>query len=135
MALLILRRLNWIFKLNIIFEYLSQGDGNFHTMLLFDPNDPASFEKVHAIGERMALKAIELDGTCTGEHGIGLGMMHLALLLLLILPSYLHDLFPIPGKKKLLIKEHGEDCVSVMKAIKCALDPNNILNPTKIFDW
>lgn len=49
------------------------GDGNFHTMLLFDPNDPASFKAVHDLGERMALKAIELDGTCTGEHGIGLG--------------------------------------------------------------
>lgn len=42
-------------------------------MLLFDPNDPSSFEKAHAVGERMALRAIELDGTCTGEHGIGLG--------------------------------------------------------------
>ncbi|XP_022652789.1 probable D-lactate dehydrogenase, mitochondrial isoform X2 [Varroa destructor] len=86
------------------------GDGNFHTMLLFDPNDPSSFAKVHAVGEKMALKAIELNGTCTGEHGIGL------------------------GKKKLLLKEHGEDCVSAMKAIKFALDPNNILNPTKVFD-
>lgn len=43
-------------------------------MLLFDPNDPSSFAKVHAVGEKMALKAIELNGTCTGEHGIGLGM-------------------------------------------------------------
>ncbi|OQR77300.1 putative D-lactate dehydrogenase [Tropilaelaps mercedesae] len=86
------------------------GDGNFHAMLLFDPNDPSSFAKVKALGDRMALRAIELDGTCTGEHGIGL------------------------GKKELLLKEHGEDCVSVMKAIKLTLDPNNILNPAKIFD-
>ncbi|XP_018496691.1 probable D-lactate dehydrogenase, mitochondrial [Galendromus occidentalis] len=86
------------------------GDGNFHTMLLFDPKDPASFQVVHELGERMALKAIELDGTCTGEHGVGL------------------------GKKELLLKEHGSDCVSVMKSIKLALDPHNILNPTKIFD-
>lgn len=42
-------------------------------MLLFDPEDPASFKAVHDLGERMAMKAIELDGTCTGEHGIGLG--------------------------------------------------------------
>ena len=42
-------------------------------MLLFDPEDLASFKAVHDLGERMALKAIELDGTCTGEHGIGLG--------------------------------------------------------------
>jgi len=86
------------------------GDGNFHTMLLFDPADPVSFEKVQSLGKRMALKAIELDGTCTGEHGIGL------------------------GKKELLLKEHGPECVSVMKSIKLALDPNNVLNPTKVFD-
>jgi D-lactate dehydrogenase (cytochrome) len=83
------------------------GDGNFHTVLVVDRNNPAEVTAADAFSERMALRALRYDGTCTGEHGIGV------------------------GKMKYLIAEHGE-AVAVMRQIKKALDPANTLNPGKV---
>ena len=83
------------------------GDGNFHLILLVDHTDPEEESRAQALHERMVMRALEMDGTCTGEHGIGY------------------------GKLDFLIAEHGE-AVSVMRTIKKALDPDNILNPGKI---
>lgn len=84
------------------------GDGNFHTLIMFDPYDEDEKRRAEEFNEKLVLKAIEVDGTCTGEHGVGL------------------------GKMKYQIAEHGE-AVGVMKSIKNLLDPNNLLNPGKIF--
>ncbi len=84
------------------------GDGNFHLSFLLDPNKPEEFKEAYRISERMVYRALELGGTCTGEHGIG------------------------NGKIKYLLDEAGE-AVQVMKSIKIALDPKNIMNPGKIF--
>jgi D-lactate dehydrogenase (cytochrome) len=86
------------------------GDGNFHVFFVINPNDALEREKVTALSDRLALRAIEMDGTCTGEHGIGL------------------------GKKGLLEHELGRGAVDAMRAIKQCLDPKRILNPGKIFD-
>lgn len=83
------------------------GDGNFHLCIVFDPDDAEESERVHALNERMVLRALAMDGTCTGEHGIGC------------------------GKQDFLVAEHG-DAVSVMRMVKTALDPQNIMNPGKI---
>lgn len=85
------------------------GDGNFHVIFLVDPTNAAEWETVRAINDRLVERAIAADGTCTGEHGIGL------------------------GKKASLLRELGGG-VEVMRAIKRALDPHGILNPGKIFD-
>jgi D-lactate dehydrogenase (cytochrome) len=82
------------------------GDGNFHVTLLFDPNDPAERAKAEAIARRVSERAIGMAGTCTGEHGIG------------------------THKLDALVAEHGE-AVDLMRTIKRALDPNDILNPGK----
>lgn len=84
------------------------GDGNFHTLVMFDPSDPVEVEKAEQTNTQIALKAIELGGTCTGEHGVGL------------------------GKMKYQIAEHGE-AVELMKSFKALIDPKGILNPGKIF--
>jgi D-lactate dehydrogenase (cytochrome) len=83
------------------------GDGNFHLNFVFNRDDPAEFNEVTALNHRLVRRAIAMGGTCTGEHGIGLGKMD--------------D----------LEEEHGE-AVEVMKAIKRALDPENRMNPGKI---
>jgi len=87
------------------------GDGNFHVQMLVDPNDPEDIARAEGVNERMVHRAIAMDGTCTGEHGIGL------------------------HKIDFLIHETGEDAVDMMRSIKHALDPNNIFNPGKIFRW
>jgi len=84
------------------------GDGNFHVLLLVDTDNPEEIATADAIISRLAVRAIEMEGTCTGEHGIG------------------------QGKQKYMAQEHGNS-VAVMQAIKSALDPNNILNPGKIW--
>ena len=84
------------------------GDGNFHLGFLIDRNDPKEIKEAERLNERLVMRALAMDGTCTGEHGIGL------------------------GKMKFLVAEHGE-AVGVMREIKKALDPLNILNPGKIF--
>jgi D-lactate dehydrogenase (cytochrome) len=83
------------------------GDGNFHLNFVFNRDDPAEFHEVSELNHRLVRRAIAMGGTCTGEHGIGLGKMD--------------D----------LEEEHGE-AVEVMKAIKRALDPENRMNPGKI---
>ena len=84
------------------------GDGNFHLGFLIDRNDPKEIAEAERLNERLIMRALAMDGTCTGEHGIGL------------------------GKMKFLVAEHGE-AVSVMRAVKKALDPLAIMNPGKIF--
>jgi D-lactate dehydrogenase (cytochrome) len=82
------------------------GDGNFHLVVLFDPADGAQRERAEALAKEVSLRAIRMGGTCTGEHGIG---WH---------------------KLDVLAQEHGE-AVDLMRAIKRALDPDNIMNPGK----
>ncbi len=84
------------------------GDGNFHLGFLIMRDDPKELEEAERLNDRLVMRALSMDGTCTGEHGVGL------------------------GKRKFLVAEHGE-AVSVMRQIKQALDPLNILNPGKIF--
>lgn len=83
------------------------GDGNFHLSMLLDPDDPEELAAATGINERLVARAIAMDGTCTGEHGIGY------------------------GKIDFLAAEHGEG-LSVMRQIKRSLDPDNIMNPGKI---
>lgn len=85
------------------------GDGNFHAIVLYEPEDAGEQRKIEAFAKRLAERAIAMEGTCTGEHGIG------------------------QGKKALLKAERGA-AVPVMAAIKKALDPLGILNPGKIVD-
>jgi len=87
------------------------GDGNFHVAMLIDPDDRADVERAEGINQRMVERAIAMDGTCTGEHGVGL------------------------HKMDFLILEHGEGAIDTMRAIKHALDPKNIMNPGKIVRW
>jgi len=84
------------------------GDGNFHVIFALDPDNPAELETVEAFNDRLIKRALEMDGTCTGEHGIGL------------------------GKQAALVDELGE-AVDFMRSIKRALDPQNLFNPGKIF--
>ena len=84
------------------------GDGNFHTCVVFDDKEPAEVAKVEAFVRRLNARALAMDGTCTGEHGIG------------------------QGKQTFLPKELGGS-LTLMRQIKQALDPRNIMNPGKIF--
>ncbi|WP_423911004.1 FAD-binding oxidoreductase [Candidatus Spongiihabitans sp.] len=86
------------------------GDGNFHLLLLVDHEDKDEIAAAETLHHKMVMRALEMDGTCTGEHGIGY------------------------GKIEFLKLEHGE-AVQPMRLIKQALDPNNIFNPGKIFEW
>ncbi|MSP67114.1 MAG: FAD-binding protein [Alphaproteobacteria bacterium] len=83
------------------------GDGNFHLVYLIHPDRPEELAEATRLNERMVMRALALEGTCTGEHGIGY------------------------GKIAFLEAEHG-DAISVMRAIKRAIDPGNIMNPGKI---
>ena len=84
------------------------GDGNFHVGLMVDLDDKEEVARVHVFLERLVERALAMDGTCTGEHGIG------------------------QGKMKYLAAEHGEAALDTMRAIKHALDPLDIMNPGKI---
>jgi D-lactate dehydrogenase (cytochrome) len=84
------------------------GDGNFHLLLLADPNDADELERARQFSNRLVERAVKMEGTCTGEHGVGL------------------------GKRKYMALEHGEVALDMMRAIKQALDPNNLLNPGKV---
>ncbi|KIL72894.1 FAD-binding oxidoreductase [Bacillus badius] len=83
------------------------GDGNFHTLTLFDPQDPEQVRNTEILNGEIVTFALSLGGTCTGEHGVGL------------------------GKMKYQIQEHGE-ALNVMAGIKSLLDPDHILNPGKL---
>jgi D-lactate dehydrogenase (cytochrome) len=84
------------------------GDGNFHTQPLVDLNDPGEVARAEAFIERLVKRALAMGGTCTGEHGVG------------------------QKKIKYLEAEHGAPALAVMRTLKRALDPQNILNPGKI---
>ncbi|MBS3916889.1 MAG: FAD-binding protein [Sulfuritalea sp.] len=84
------------------------GDGNFHLVVLIDPANPQEAAEADRINNAVVERALAMEGTCTGEHGVGI------------------------GKQKFLVAEHGEGAVAVMRAIKQALDPDNLLNPGKI---
>ncbi len=83
------------------------GDGNFHVAFLIDPDKPEEIAEAERLNERLVHRALAMEGTCTGEHGVGY------------------------GKIEFLVAEHGE-AVGVMRAIKLALDPGNLMNPGKI---
>ena len=83
------------------------GDGNFHLIFPLDPDNPAELEKAEYVNARLIERALAVGGTCSGEHGVGLGKM-----------AYLP-------------REHGE-ALEVMKTIKRALDPDNRMNPGKM---
>ncbi|GFS49467.1 probable D-lactate dehydrogenase, mitochondrial [Nephila pilipes] len=84
------------------------GDGNFHTLLLYDPENEKEIEMAHTLENRISRRALLLHGTCTGEHGIGVGKM-----------SFLED-------------EMGQVGMQVMRSVKQALDPQNLMNPGKV---
>ncbi|KAK4772902.1 hypothetical protein SAY87_027921 [Trapa incisa] len=84
------------------------GDGNFHTVILFDPNQEEQRHEAERLNHFMVHTALAMEGTCTGEHGVG------------------------TGKVKYLEKELGIENLRTMKRIKQALDPNNIMNPGKL---
>jgi D-lactate dehydrogenase (cytochrome) len=84
------------------------GDGNFHLTLLVDTADPAEMKSAKILCERLVERALGMDGTCTGEHGVG------------------------QGKMKYLAGELGRPALDAMAAIKRALDPEGIMNPGKI---
>jgi len=86
------------------------GDGNFHSTMFIEPGNEAMFARALELDKRMVRRAQDMGGTCTGEHGIGI------------------------GKLKHMRNEHGDGAISAMQAIKAALDPQNIMNPGKIVD-
>jgi D-lactate dehydrogenase (cytochrome) len=85
------------------------GDGNFHLIYLLDPANPGEMAEASRLNDRLVARALRMGGTCTGEHGVGFGKMHA------------------------LAGEHGEG-LEVMRAIKRALDPGNLMNPGKVVD-
>ena len=85
------------------------GDGNFHIAYMIDPAQPAQRDTAERLNHQLVHHALRLEGTCTGEHGIGL------------------------HKQGFLVDEAGAATVDMMRLLKRALDPKNILNPGKIF--
>jgi len=84
------------------------GDGNFHLMFLVDPNKPEETELAKAFNKRLVARALRMEGTCTGEHGVGM------------------------GKQASLRAELGDDVMDVMRDIKKLFDPENLMNPGKV---
>ncbi len=84
------------------------GDGNFHLMLLIDPDSKEEHQLAEQLNKRVVARALAMGGTCTGEHGIGL------------------------GKQDSLVTEHGEETMELMREIKRLLDPENLMNPGKL---
>ncbi|NKE45028.1 FAD-binding protein [Roseomonas frigidaquae] len=85
------------------------GDGNFHQMILYNPEDPKGLEGAWDMDRRVVARGLSLGGTCSGEHGIGL------------------------GKREFLETEHGAEALAVMRSLKATLDPKGIMNPGKMF--
>jgi D-lactate dehydrogenase (cytochrome) len=84
------------------------GDGNFHTVILVPP-EPDGLERAWALDRKIVGRALALGGSCSGEHGVGI------------------------GKREFLLEEHGADALAVMRSVKQALDPRGVMNPGKIF--
>ena len=85
------------------------GDGNFHVTVIYDPAKEGEYKIIRDFSDKLIDKALQLEGTITGEHGIGL------------------------QKKEYLLKEHPDN-LPLMQSIKRSLDQNNIMNPGKVFD-
>jgi D-lactate dehydrogenase (cytochrome) len=85
------------------------GDGNFHLLMVIDLDSDEEVAEAERLHDRLVHRALAMEGTCTGEHGVGL------------------------GKRKFLVAEHGTAAVEAMRALKRALDPENLFNPGKIF--
>ncbi|WP_426956594.1 FAD-binding oxidoreductase [Muricoccus radiodurans] len=85
------------------------GDGNFHTVILVDQDDPTALERAWELDKKIVARGLALGGTCSGEHGVGL------------------------GKREFLEQEHGPEALAVMRSVKVALDPKGIMNPGKMF--
>jgi D-lactate dehydrogenase (cytochrome) len=85
------------------------GDGNFHVAVLLDMSDAEEVARAKKFNEALIARSLSMDGTCTGEHGVG------------------------EGKIKYLEAEHGAVGLAAMRGVKHALDPDNIMNPGKIF--
>ena len=84
------------------------GDGNFHTVILVPP-EPDGLERAWALDRLIVARALALGGSCSGEHGVGI------------------------GKREFLVAEHGEEVLAVMRSLKAALDPRGVMNPGKVF--
>jgi D-lactate dehydrogenase (cytochrome) len=84
------------------------GDGNFHLVILVDPNSASDMEEAKALNARLVQRALDMEGTCTGEHGVGM------------------------GKQASLRAELGEDMIGLMRDIKKLFDPDNLMNPGKV---
>jgi D-lactate dehydrogenase (cytochrome) len=84
------------------------GDGNFHTVILVPP-EPDGLARAWALDKKIVARSLALGGSCSGEHGVGI------------------------GKREFILEEHGEEAIAVMRGIKQALDPRGILNPGKMF--
>ncbi|NXE26310.1 LDHD protein, partial [Ardeotis kori] len=84
------------------------GDGNFHCLLIFNAQDPDESQRIHGFTQRLGRRALAAGGTCTGEHGVGL------------------------GKRALLLEELGQEGLDTLRRIKAALDPHNLMNPGKV---
>jgi D-lactate dehydrogenase (cytochrome) len=87
------------------------GDGNFHLMFLVDPNKPEETELAKTFNKRLVARALRMEGTCTGEHGVGM------------------------GKQASLRAELGDDVMDVMRDIKKLFDPENLMNPGKVVSF
>ena len=84
------------------------GDGNFHLIMPVNPDEPSELAAAEHLTDRLVARALAMGGTCSGEHGVGI------------------------GKRRFLEAEHGREALDVMRAIKHALDPNNLMNPGKV---
>jgi D-lactate dehydrogenase (cytochrome) len=84
------------------------GDGNFHLIMPVNPDEPSELAAAEHLTDRLVARALAMGGTCTGEHGVGI------------------------GKRRFLEAEHGREALDVMRAIKHALDPHNLMNPGKV---
>lgn len=87
------------------------GDGNLHCIILYNKNNAEEKKRVELAVQELVRRAIALEGTCTGEHGVGM------------------------VKRKYLVEELGEDTIGLMKKIKMAIDPLDLMNPGKILDF
>jgi D-lactate dehydrogenase (cytochrome) len=85
------------------------GDGNFHIFFVLDPDQPDQWRRAEQVSARVIDHALSVGGTCTGEHGIGL------------------------GKREALVAEHGAVAIDIMRQLKSTLDPDGVLNPDKVF--
>lgn len=84
------------------------GDGNFHVFILFNKEDQKEYNEAKRLNKNLLERAIKMEGTISGEHGVGI------------------------GKKGFLIQELGDNTVEMMKTIKIALDPKGLMNPEKV---